>query len=321
MDASDEGASRVREGNYAVRLIPPYRGNDLDKRLGEFTLNRLTRSLSEWQAIFRAPRDSSELLLSQYFEEYVEHGKPGIPHILRRPRKSVAALIALYRQPQLNAVLSQTVEGSAIYRNLDRRSIVGRTAVHSATSVLVLPDRPGEYDQGAAKQTLRRKARKAKAQGVHWMQIDDPQQRQDLLDLAHESERNHPLADYRESNPDNTDLLDYKLWLVAYSADDRPLLLSVTPIDGEWALLRYFRTLGGGEDYSNSRYLMTHVLVEHLVGAGVRYLADVSSPVGLPNGLRHFQRMLGFRVCRIRVKQDGPAPVTEAPQHVAEPRP
>jgi hypothetical protein len=66
----------------------------------------------------------------------------------------------------------------------------------------------------------------------------------------------------------------------------------------------YFRTLGIGKEQSNARYLMTEVLVEHLVERGVRYLLDGGS-LALPNGIRHFQRMVGFRVCRIRVARDG----------------
>lgn len=60
-------------------------------------------------------------------------------------------------------------------------------------------------------------------------------------------------------------LLGYELWLAAYSAEGRPLLLSVTPVDGEWALLYYFRTLTTGEEASNARYLMTQVLVKDLI--------------------------------------------------------
>ena len=39
---------------------------------------------------------------------------------------------------------------------------------------------------------------------------------------------------------------------------------------------------------------------------GVHYLVDHSSPIGLSNGLRHFQRMLGFRINRVRLARRGP---------------
>jgi hypothetical protein len=114
-------------------------------------------------------------------------------------------------------------------------------------------------------------------------------------------ERTHPDATYRTRDPGNDDLLDYQLWLVARAADGRPLLLSVTPVDGELAMLRYFRTLGWGEEQSQARYLMTEILVERLVSLGVRYLVDGSNLFWLPDGLRHFQKMMGFHIVRIRV--------------------
>ncbi len=60
-------------------------------------------------------------------------------------------------------------------------------------------------------------------------------------------------------------------------------MLSVTPIDGEFALLGHFRTIGSGDEQSDARYLMTDVLVEQLVDRGVRFLADGEawpSPMG-----------------------------------------
>ena len=112
-----------------------------------------------------------------------------------------------------------------------------------------------------------------------------------LLKLANEYEQTHPNVTYRNPNPGNGDLLSYRLWLVARAADDRPLLLSVTPVDGELASLRYFRTMGTGEEQSHSRYFMTEVLAERLVSLGVRHLVDGSNLFWLPNGLRRYQRM------------------------------
>jgi len=43
--------------------------------------------------------------------------------------------------------------------------------------------------------------------------------------------------------------------------------------------------------------------VEHLVRLGAWYLIDQASPLWLANGLRHYQRMLGFRLVRFRLKR------------------
>jgi hypothetical protein len=97
-------------------------------------------------------------------------------------------------------------------------------------------------------------------------------------------------------------------------------MLSVTPNDGEWAQLRYFRTLGSGPEHSDSRYLMTQVLVAALSERGVRRLVDGVHPADLPNGLRHFQRMVGFRLARVRARLIDVAPVdgTQTPAAAKE---
>ncbi len=160
--------------------------------------------------------------------------------------------------------------------------------LHAATAVLRVPHNPADYSVGASKQTLRRLVRAARKKGVSWTQVNDHAERVRLLSLANDWERRHPLPRYREGRPHNDDLLDYPPVAGGVRVGWSPLLLYVTPVAGEWALLRYFRTLGVGPEESDSHYLMTQVL------------AEASSPVGLPNGLRHYQRMLGFRIARVR---------------------
>ncbi|HSU37882.1 MAG TPA: hypothetical protein VLJ88_19680 [Propionibacteriaceae bacterium] len=233
------------------------------------------------------------------------------------------ALSDLYGQPQLVARPTNDLQGRAVRRGLHRPSRMARTVVHSATAVLVLPEIASDYSVGASKQTLRRKVRKAQTLGIYWVEVVDPVERLHLIQLANEQERHHVQEEYRREDPDNDFLLAYPLWLVAYTADHRPVLLSVTPFDGEWATLTYFRTIGAGEEQSNARFLMTQVVVERLVERGVRYLADVSSPAHLSNGWRHFQRMLGFRIARVSLQDEvsilasAASPVT---QHREPPR-
>jgi hypothetical protein len=255
-----------------------------------------------------------ETRVRDYFYDYVDCGKPGYVYVARHPRRSLGAFIALFRLPCLNVAPSPAgFEGAHIRALLSEHSassLSPRTTLERltglATSVLSLPAEPGQYSLGASKQTLRRKVRRARQLGVRWAEVSDPQERQRLLKLAEEYERTHPDATYRNPNPDISDLVRYRLWLAAYSAEGQPLLLSVTPVDGELAVVRYFRTIGAGEEQSNARYLMWEILVEHLVERGVRYLLDGASQA-IPNGRRHFQRMLGFHIVRIRVTRPGRA--------------
>ena len=187
-----------------------------------------------------------ETMLSEYFQDHLTSGKPALVYALSHPRRSLSAYVALHQLPRLSATLTDTVEGAAIRDGLSRWSPLGRTVFHSATSVLLLPPDQEQYHLGASKQTLRRKVRAAEKLGVRWAKVDDPQEQRRLLALADEHERTNPDPEYRQTKPDNDALLKYRLWLVAYSRDDQPILLSVTPVDGEWALLSYFVTLGTG---------------------------------------------------------------------------
>lgn len=249
-------------------------------------------------------KSDPEVAVSRYFRDCVERGNAAGVFMMRWPGKTLRMLIALGRLPCLRVVPSAAVEGEAIRALLLRYSSLWRVT-GLATAVLSLPHEADQYSLGASKQTLRRKVRQATRLGIHWAEVSDPQERWDLLQLANERERTHPDVTYRNADPDNLALLGYRLWLVARAADGRPLLLSVTLMDGELALLRYFRTLDTGIEQSNARYLMTEVLVRHLVRLGVRYLVDGSNQFWLPSGLRHFQRMVGFRIVRIRIARPG----------------
>jgi membrane-associated phospholipid phosphatase len=269
-----------------------------------------SRFLSSLSA--KLARTSQEARVWDFFRDYVDHGKPGYRYILRHLGKSLGALTALFRLPCLQvAPLSTGTEGTAIQALLSPR-VTARLSPRSvltcitgfATAVLVLPHERGQYSLGASKQTLRRRMRRAQKFGVHWAEVSDLQERQRLIKLAEEYEQAHPDATYRNAEPDIGWLLRHQHWLVAYSAHGNPLLLSVTPIDGELALLGYFRTMGSGKEQSDARYLMTAVLVEYLVDRRVRYLVD-GGGLAIPNGIRHFQRMLGFRIVRIRVARPG----------------
>jgi hypothetical protein len=140
--------------------------------------------------------------------------------------------------------------------------------------------------------------REATAHGITWRFVERDSDRRELHKLAEEWEQGLPQA----ARADNTDLERYDLWWAAFDKEDRPLLLAVIPRDGAWAVLHYFRTIGSGPEQSNARYLMMQVVAEELIARDVRYLVDAAAPTRLGNGLRHFQRMLGFRVTRVRVR-------------------
>lgn len=243
-----------------------------------------------------------EATVSQYFHGYVESGKPGFIYLVRKPIKSIRMFVALSRIPCLSVAPSaDDVEGIAIRSLLKPRSVLN-WLVGYPTAVLRLPEEQGLYARGASRRTLRKKLIRAERAGIHWEILTDTQRQREVLKLADDFERTHPDITYRNPDPENSDLFDYPLWMIAYSDDSHPLLLSVTAVSGELAWMAFYRTLGVGDDYSNARYLLFQVLVEHLVGRKVRYLISGAS-LALPNGLRHFQHMLGFCIIRLRLSR------------------
>jgi hypothetical protein len=257
-----------------------------------------------------APADGEDpqRRLAEYYAGIVTSGLPAWQHVLRHPRQALAAAADIRRLPDHDASIADTPTGRALVATMTCRGPLQIPLGRMGVAVLEVPADPAEYRTGASKQTLRRKVRLAERSGVTWRPVDDPAERAALLQLADAAEAAHADEQYRVPQPDNGDLLGIDLWLVAYSADGRPLLLSVTPTSGEWGHLRYFRTLGSGQEYSDSRYLMTQALVDTLAARGVRHVVDGVHPVDLSNGLRHFQRMVGWRLARVRA-QLVPAPV------------
>ncbi|MBJ7357677.1 hypothetical protein [Nocardioides sp.] len=251
------------------------------------------------------PPDTSEPDLAEFWTSYVDGRRRGAAFAVRHPVRVWRAFRATRRLTVIEAKPTTSPEGTAIRATLETRGPLAAPARLLGTAVLAVPADPAEHVGGRSAQTLRRKIRAAERAGVTWRVVTDPEERRSLLETANSAEREHPDPAYRVVAPRNDDLLDHDLWLVAVDAAGTPILLSVTPVDGEIATLRYFRTLGSGPAHSDSRYLMTHALVTELAHRGVRWLLDTEPPGAQTNGLRHFQRMVGFRYARVRLRRGG----------------
>ena len=239
--------------------------------------------------------------LTHYWNDYVDAGRPGLRWVLAHARRSLDAARAVRGLPRVEADPADTPGGRAVREVLEDTADPGIPARVLGTAALAVPADPADYLQGRPARTLRRKIRAAESAGTTVRPVDDPAERRALLDAAEEAEQGHVDPEYRVERPDNSDLLDHELWLVAESAAGEPLLLAVAPYDGELAVLRYFRTLGWEDAHSDARYLATSALVTALSERGVRYLLDTATPPEQTNGLRHFQRMVGFRYVRLVV--------------------
>ena len=246
--------------------------------------------------------EDSEPLLAAYWDGYVDDGRRGARYVLAHRSESWAAFRAARRLPVLVASPSDSPGGQAVRSVLATRATYGVPGRLLGTAVLEVPTDPDDYLVGRSAQTLRRKIRSAQRHGLVVRRVEDAAERHELVGLANSAEQTHADPSYRVPTPDNDDLLQHDVWLTVDDAEGTPLLLAVAPHDGEFATLRYFRTLGSGDAHSDGRYLATSALVAELAGRGVRYLLDTATPPEQTNGLRHFQRMVGFRYARVRLR-------------------
>lgn len=235
--------------------------------------------------------------LSQHFADLVETGWSVPAFVLRRPRAALDVARDISALPRLTAILPRQEEAPAVREQM-MRNRASRLAMAGVSAVLHMPAVPGTFLDGHERATVRRKVRAAAKQGVTVRPVP-VHERPALLELADVHEQHNERAQYRVAEPHNGDLLTYDTWFAAYDGEGVPIALSVTPVAGEWATLRYFRTLRAGQAASDARYLMTNVVAEALGARGVRHLVDTARPHWLPNGLRHFQRMVGFRLVRV----------------------
>jgi hypothetical protein len=245
----------------------------------------------------------SERWLASFWSSYFESDDRGAVYLLSHPVQFARMLVATTRLPALHARPSATPAGEAVRATLTLRGPLGTPARWLGSAVLVVPQPPTTYLEGRAAQTLRRKIRSAEKLGLTCRLVQDEDERSLLLGLANAAEQNHHNQRYRVPNPDNNDLLRHDVWLQTLDGDGQPLHLAVIPYDGEFGTLRYFRTLGASAAHSDSRYLATYAVVQELAARGVRYLLDTEAPGAQTNGLRHFQRMVGFRYFRIRIER------------------
>lgn len=235
--------------------------------------------------------------ISDAFAAFVDSRLPLWLYVLRHPTAAVRVRREIALLPARDAVLPDCVEADAVLAQLlEHRP--SRRAMLGVSAVLATPTVPGTYTEGHTRATVRRKIRAAEKQGITVRPVPEAD-RPMMLALADLHERSNERDEYRNTSPENEDLLDYGLWLAAYDRFDQPIMLAVIPCAGEWAVLRYFRTLVSGQASSDARYLMAREVAEALAARGVRALVDSSRPHWLPNGLRHFQRMIGFRLIRI----------------------
>jgi hypothetical protein len=245
--------------------------------------------------------------VSNFWKSYVESGRGGFGYPLRNPLTSLHALRAIRKLPVVDAAAqSETPGGQEVRRVLDQKGPLGLPARWWGFAVCPITDGPADFLKTPDGKRLRYYLRRANAEGLSCRAVN-PTERTGILERANQREQDHPNPNYRVTQPRNDDMLGHDLWLVAEDDTGEPLLLAVVAVDGQFAVLRYFRTLGDSERHSLSRYLAHQCIIEALTAEGVRWLIDTDPPAAQTNGVRLFQRNLGFRYVNIRRIKERPA--------------
>lgn len=246
------------------------------------------------------PKTDADRELAEFWRSYTEPEEGGIGFVARHPIQALRAFTAIQKLRVVRpAELSDTPDGHEVRRVLlQKGGPLGFPARWWGFSAVPIIDTANSLGSPEAKK-LRYNLRQAKKHGIT-CRLVEPNERTALLESANERERHHPDETYRLRSPSNDDLPDYDFWMVAEDDTGQPLLLAVVAIDGDLAVLRYFRVLGDSESHSLSRYLAHQTIVEALAQRGVKYLLDTNPPAAQSNGVRLFQRIVGYRHARIR---------------------
>ncbi len=280
---------------------------------------RVRWRISRCKALSEAPAVPPDALreerLSRYWQSRRESDQR-LRFVLRHPMRTARATFDILCSPRLPVVLTDSDDGISLREHLQRRVLVGLSLGFIGACVLSIPADPAEYSVGRHRQTLRRKIRAGQKAGVVARRVDDPVERRRLVGLLNEALPEKSDHRYRLHGIDHMHLVQTGVWMAAYSDGGEPLVVSVTPFDGEWALLQRFISLGESPMHSDARYVLTQAVVQVLGSHGVRHLFDTASPYELTNGLRHFQRMIGFRLLRVRVAGTSVATTPTTPRQL-----
>jgi hypothetical protein len=246
----------------------------------------------------RAGAPIGEESLSRFFADYVQSGR-SVRHLLSHPRALSRALVGLGRLPVVPVRTGREGDGIAIRAALRRP--LKLIVLRGVSAVLEIPPSRAEYLAGRPKHGLRQNIKVGEKLRMTTRTVVDRDERIALLNYANHYERINPVAEFRTVAPDNDDMLAMGLWTLTEASDGSPLLLAVAAIDESVAMLRYYRTLADSDAASAARYLTMPFLVDRLRDLGVTHLAETAQPQWLPNGLRQFQRKVGFRLVRLRL--------------------
>lgn len=207
----------------------------------------------------------------------------------------VAALVRLAAfLPTLEVRLTDSGPGGQLRVALAGRTL-GVPRNRLCAAVFDVPATVADRPSGRRNQALRTALTAAGKGGVRVRRVTDPAERRRIaLAAARQVPR---LAPWSRTAPRQPDLA----WWVAEDAAGALVGVATVVVDAEWASLVTLVGIPGTGFESHARYVLHHALVQALSRAGVGHLSVLDhSPLLLDAGPQHLQRVLGYRVARLR---------------------
>jgi hypothetical protein len=234
------------------------------------------------------------VLAEMLHEVSASHGRvrKGVS-LARHPRTFARLVDYVLRLPTLDYPLPSTPAGEAIRRDLCAR-VLGFKVCILGVGVLDVPASVALYLAGQHRTTLRRKLAKASKLGLvpGTLPTDAPTLRRTFDEMER--------TDYSPRIVDAVSLRDAHC-LVVQRADGTPMALALVQVAGQVALIRHFVSRRGYDDSSASRYLLHRTMVECMIDLGVAKICMAKWLLQIPEGVRFFQHVLGFRAARLRL--------------------
>ncbi len=226
-----------------------------------------------------AYRDETFDAANGFVRRLRRRGRPAEPRGRRSGARGAWSLaLVLARLPHLTLTPSTSPGGRAIADYLRSRRY-GVPVNRLAQTVLPIPPTVEDYLRGRRRQAVRTNIRRAREAGVTCrpLRIGDECA---LLGVPVEL----------ISHPGDA-------WWGAFDARGRTLALAIVSLDGEWAMLNALKSRS-----HLARYLLHTEIVSFLAASGVRrLLVNGGAGLVLDDGLRYFQRRLGYEVVHVRL--------------------
>lgn len=224
--------------------------------------------------------------------------------LLRRPAVLLRGALAVRRLPTLTLDLDDAVEDHAARRRLLARRWLVPTGSY-AVAVQRVPQAGADPLAGPDRRAWRRKVATAERAGIACHRVLDPeQQRCNLAELI----RRRGWADDTLASIDREHGVrpGRGFHFVAVGPEGDVLSVCLVTRDGSAAFLDWHES-EHSRNGGLARYALAHAVLLWLAQDGATWFV-AGSVLGLPAGLRYYQKRLGFELYTIAARFSGPAP-------------